>query len=243
MKFRAAALAAVLVCGATIAQAQTPLRLQISGGRVTLHAENVPARTILDEWARLGGAKIVNGDRIAGAPLTLELEGVPERQALDIILRGVSGYVLAAREAGAAGASIYDRIMILPTSAAPRNPPPQAAPVFNGAGIVRPIGRDDDSSIDTDQQQLNDGVPLGRPVPFPRPVGAPVGSPFNPPMTPPITLQPDDQPQPPQPAPGVVATPTNPFGLPPGSSVRPGVITPAVPPQTPQSVLPPPSQD
>jgi hypothetical protein len=52
--------------------------------------------------------------------------------------------------------------------------------------------------------------------------------PLNPPVMPPITVTPDDQPQPPRPA-GVVPTPSNPFGLPPGSSVRPGVITP--PPQ------------
>jgi hypothetical protein len=68
---------------------------------VTLHAQNVPVRTILAEWARVGGARIVNGERVAGAPVTLDLEGIPERQALDIILRGVSGYVVAAREPGA----------------------------------------------------------------------------------------------------------------------------------------------
>lgn len=239
MKFSVAASTAVFVCCAALAHAQTqPLRLQISGGRVTLHAENVPARTILAEWARLGGAKIVNADRIAGQPLTLDLEGVPERQALDIVLRGVSGYVLAAREPGVTGASMYDRIMILPTSAAPRNPPPQAAPVFNGLGngIVRPIAPDDPDG-DNDQQ-ANDGVPLGRPMPIPRPVG----SPFSPAVPPPISVIPD-QLQPQQPPPGVLATPSNPFGLPPGSSVRPGVITPAVPPPTPQQVLPGPGQD
>ena len=134
MKFRVSGLViAVFVCCAAVAHAQAPLTLQISGGRVTLHAQNVPVRTILAEWARLGGATIVNGDRIAGAPVTLELEGVSERQALDIILRGVSGYMLAAREPGASGASMYDRIMILPTSVAPRNPPPTAAaPIFPG---------------------------------------------------------------------------------------------------------------
>jgi hypothetical protein len=166
---------------------------------------------------------------------------VPERQALDIVLRGVSGYMLAARDAGGTGASMYDRIMILPTSAAPRNPPPAAAvPVFQGApgGIVRPIvprqaeGQD---ANDDDVAPINpviDGVPLGRPGAIPRPVGMPVASPV---FIPPVTINPDDdQPQlPSQPPAGVVPTPANPFGLPAGSSARPGMITP-VPPTPPQ---------
>ena len=237
MNFRVFGLViAVLVCCAAVAHAQAPLTLQISGGRVTLHAQNVPVRTILAEWARLGGARIVNGDGIAGAPVTLELEGVTERQALDIILRGVSGYMLAAREPGASGASMYDRIMILPTSVAPRNPPPTtAAPIFSAGpgGIVRPIvprQAEDQNGNDDDAAQGNDGVPLARPVPIPRPAGMPVGGP----VAPPIAVAPDNIPPPQQP-PAVVVTPSNPFGLPPGSSVRPGVITPApqTPPQTP----------
>jgi hypothetical protein len=241
MKFRIAGLAVLVLGCAAIAAAQTPLRLQINGGLVTLHAQNVPVGTILSEWSRVGGAKIVGGDRIAGAPLTLDLEGVPERQALDIVLRGVSGYMLAARDAGGTGASMYDRIMILPTSAAPRNPPPAAAvPVFQGApgGIVRPIvprqaeGQD---ANDDDVAPINpviDGVPLGRPGAIPRPVGMPVASPV---FIPPVTINADDdQPQmPPQPPAGVVPTPANPFGLPAGSSARPGMIAP-VPPTPPQ---------
>src|SRR5258705_13992364 len=97
MQFRVLALSLALIGCATFVRAQQPLRLQIGEGRVTLHAQNVPIRTILAEWARLGGATVINGDRVAGAPLTLDLEGVPEREALDIVLRGVSGYMLAAR--------------------------------------------------------------------------------------------------------------------------------------------------
>ena len=227
MSSRIPVLIAALVCFSTAALAQAPLQLQISGGRVTLHAENVPVRTILAEWARLGGAQIVNGDRVAGAPVTLELEGVPERQALEIVLRGVSGYVLAARQPGVPGASMYDRIMILPTSVAPRVPTP-AAPGQLSSPAVRPAvpqQPDDQNGIDVDAAQGNDGVPLGRPVPIPRPVvgGVPVAVPGNPPAMPPIVV-PDNQPQ--QQQPGVVVTPSNPFGLPAGSSARPGVITP-----------------
>jgi hypothetical protein len=126
---------------------------------------------------------------------------------------------------------MYDRIMILPTSAAPRNPPPQSAPVFNGLpGGVRPVGQPDDpDAIETDVQ-TNEGVPIGRVMTVPRPVGLP-------PVPPPVAVTPfTDQQQPPQqPMPGVVATPANPFGLPSGSSLRPGVITPAAPPPTQQA--------
>jgi len=105
------------------------MKLQLENGRVTLEAQNVPVRQILAEWARVGGAKIVNGEKVAGAPLTLQLNGVPERQALDIILRNVSGYMLAARQAGTTGVSAFDRILILATSSAPHN---AAAPAPGG---------------------------------------------------------------------------------------------------------------
>jgi hypothetical protein len=224
--------AAVLVCLAGAAHAQAPLQLQIANGRVTLHAQNVPVRAILEEWSKLGGAKIINGERVAGAPLTLDLEGVPERQALQILLRGVSGYVLAARQSGQPGVSMYDRIMILPTSVAPRNPPP--APVV--AGGIRPIAPrapdDPNSADDQDAAQGNDGVPLGQPVPLPRPV--PVG-PRPGAIVPPPVVASDNEPD--QQQPPVAPTPANPFGLPPGSSQRPGVITPPQP-QPPQQQPP-----
>ena len=246
MKFRVPGFAAVLLCCAAMTHAQAPLRLQIAAGRVTLHAQNVPVRTILAEWARLGGTRIVNGDRIAGAPLTLDLEGVPERQALDIILRGVSGYALAARGPGASGgASMYDRLMILPTSVAPRNPPPAAAtPIFSGtpAGIVRPPPRqaEDQNGVEDDDAQGNDGVPIARPVAVPRPVaGVPAGAPVT---VPPIPVAPDTEPPQPQTPAPVGVTPSNPFGIPLGSSGRPGVITPAPQPQQ-QQAQPPPGEN
>ena len=46
------------------AVAQQPLKLSFSNGRVTVDATSVPVRTILAEWARVGGAKIVNGERV-----------------------------------------------------------------------------------------------------------------------------------------------------------------------------------
>ena len=79
MKFRVLGFAVFVACFAAVAHAQAPLKLQIAGGRVTLHAQNVPVRTILAEWARLGGVRIVNGDRVAGSPLTVLYNGVAYR--------------------------------------------------------------------------------------------------------------------------------------------------------------------
>src|SRR5471032_1152184 len=173
MKYRLFVLTVAMIGCASLARAQQPLRLQIASGRVTLHAQNVPVRTILTEWARLGGAKIVNGDRVVGAPVTLDLENVPERQALEILLRGVSGYMFALRVPGTPGASMYDRIMILPTSAAPRNPPPAATPgpIFpNVPGLVRPIGPPRVADDSDDDDAANGGVGNDNGVPIPRPV-------------------------------------------------------------------------
>lgn len=116
------AAAAVLALTADPSAAQG-VKLEFANGRVNLSAQNVPVRVILAEWARLGGTRIVNGERVQGGPLTVELAGVPERQALDIILRDVPGYMLAAREDAGRGASHFDRIMIMATTTAPRTTP------------------------------------------------------------------------------------------------------------------------
>jgi hypothetical protein len=98
-----------------------------------------------------------------------------------------------------------------------------------------PVVKNPDIDGDDDSQDPNDGVPLARPVAIPRPFGPP---PIGPPIIPPAPIAPDGE----KPAaPGVVVTPANPFGLPPGSSMRPGVITPA--PQQPAQTTPRNAQD
>ena len=122
-------LVAVLVLAFSAPASAQQLKLEFHDGRVTLDAAAVPVRTILSEWARLGGTKVVGAERIAGAPLTIHLENVPEAQALEVVLRNVAGYMAAPRSAASAvGASAYDRILVMPTSAAPlpRRPTPPA---------------------------------------------------------------------------------------------------------------------
>ncbi len=113
---------AVLVIPAT-ASAQPQLTLKMEGGLVTLVAKDVPLSTIMAEWAKIGKTNIVNGDKIF-TPVTLQLENVPEKKAIDILLRSAAGYMRAERATPIAGASAFDRIMILPTSRPPANAPP-----------------------------------------------------------------------------------------------------------------------
>jgi hypothetical protein len=213
------------------------VKLQFNAGQVSLSAQNAPIRVILQEWARLGGATIVNGDRVAGPPVTLELTGVPERQALDIVLRSVAGYIVAPRRAGSPGASAFDRIMILPTSVAPRTPAPAAAargPITR-PGVVAQLPSPTDNVV---EPGVEAGDPLEDPSQLiqgrdPRVVRPPFV--MRPPAPEPAETDDGvDEAGNENAAPaGVKPTPTNPFGVPFGSSTTPGVISPA-PQPTPQ---------
>jgi hypothetical protein len=217
------------------------MKLEIRDGRVSLDAQNVPVRQILAEWARVGGSRVINGDKIVGAPVTLQFNAVPERQALDIILRGVSGYMLAARQAGSTGVSAFDRILILPTSAGPRNnaaPATNAANPFNQPGIIgqpgmvgaqpgmmgRPMPgqpvvpgiqvEDDVSEPNAQDDDADDDLP---PPVFPRP-GNRAGVPRRPNVFPTPTPVPGMPPGiPPQMPPGEGGQPGQPAAVSPGN--------------------------
>lgn len=128
--------ALVTACSASPVSAG-PLQLSIENGNVTLDAQEVTVRQILAEWARIGKTRIVNGERLTGGPVTLKLAGVPEKQALEIVLRTVPGYMAMPRETYAANASLYDRILIMPTTSAvaavrPTQPAPSGFGGFPG---------------------------------------------------------------------------------------------------------------
>src|ERR1035437_125833 len=102
------------------APAFADVKLTMGNGRVTLVAKDVTVRQILTEWARIGQTKIINLERIPGGPVSMELNNVPEAQALDVLLRSVAGYLAAPRPVDVANLSHFDRIVVMPTSAAPR---------------------------------------------------------------------------------------------------------------------------
>ena len=118
---------AIVMCLLAASAASADVQLQLHDGRVSIVAKDATVRQILAEWARVGQTKVVNVERIPGGPLTLELSNVPEPQALDVLLRSVSGYMAAPRGTAAADLSMFDRIIVMPTAAAPR-PAASAAP-------------------------------------------------------------------------------------------------------------------
>jgi hypothetical protein len=164
------------------APAHADVRLTIQNGLVSLSATNATLRQILDEWARVGQTRIVNAERIVGAPLSLELTNVPEERALEVILRSLSGYVVAPRPTQNPAASKFDRIVVMATSTPVRSAAPSAAP----AVFVPP--RDDQEEQPEEDQNAVQPSNLAAPGPRP-PAFAPPSSPMPPsPQVPPAAV-------------------------------------------------------
>jgi hypothetical protein len=149
------------VCLVFAAGASADVKVSMQNGHVTVIAKDATIRQILTEWARVGQTKIVNAERVPGGPVSLELNNVPEAQALEILLRSLSGYITAPRPVPADTLSRFDRIIIMPTLASARpatsSPPPpvfQQNPQFNAQPPA-----DDDS--DDDRPAPN--VPVSNP--------------------------------------------------------------------------------
>jgi len=223
---RVAALTAVLFCCARSAGAQ--VNLEFHDGLVNLTTQNAPLRTILAEWARLGGTQVVNLERLAGSPVTLQLTNVPETQALDIILRGTAGYIAGQRTSVAAShQSSLDRIMVVPTAGtappAVASRPAATPPPFQQ--MPQPFAQanpDDDPADAPDDERPNRVIRPGVPPAVLRMVG-----PNGQAVPQPYVID-DDTPQ--VPAQGPTPAP-NPFGVVTGSA-RPGMPAPQpIPPQ------------
>ncbi|MEQ1729871.1 MAG: hypothetical protein ABL982_16000 [Vicinamibacterales bacterium] len=162
------------------------VQLSLRDGRLSLVAVNHTAAQIFEAWSRIGGVRVVNAERMPTTPLTLTLEDIPEEQALDTVLRGVSGYMARRRPSPAPGTSVFDCIIIVPALAGARPPtapapvpaaaPGRAAPAAppttfpQGPGVGRLIGPDgqpmEDDQADAPASPFNGGdapVPDGRP--------------------------------------------------------------------------------
>jgi hypothetical protein len=249
MQFRKALALSALVVSLTVGaalDASAEVQLTMQNGRVTLIAKNATLSQILAEWAKVGQTRIVNAERVPGGPVTLTLTDVPEAQALDILLRSLSGYMAAPRAVAAANLSQFDRVVILPTLAAPpvqtaTAPPPP--PMFQQAGqpqtFPQPAQPQPGQVVDDQEDapgprngpvfnafpppQVANPMPQGVPMAMPGVVGTPQG---------PLVL-PQQQPMPQQaPTTSAPATsyPGQPTAAPTGTSV-PGMIV--APPQQP----------
>jgi hypothetical protein len=150
------------------------LKVEFHDGRVSVEATSVPVRTILTEWGKVGGTKIVGADRITGAPITVKLINVTEAQALETILRSVAGYMAAPRNTGI-GASTYDRILVMATTTAPppvaTARPGQQPPSTAFAGTQRfvPPRQRPEQSEPAEQEEPDENPPNPPVFTFPQP--------------------------------------------------------------------------
>jgi hypothetical protein len=219
--FLGGALVVLLAVAAPSAASGGELTLTMSGGRVTLIAQDVPLRDILREWARIGKTTIVNGDKLAGPPLTLQLVDQPEREVLDLLLRAASGYVVAPRPVLVADASAFDRILIMPTSRPPAATFSQTPAPFNNRAMPQPQPQPD---FDDPVEPVNQAVPGMNPANpnadpnAPPPTQAAPGMPTGA-QTPMTAPRPGMLPQPPPGQPNPYGPQPQPQPLPPG--VRP----------------------
>lgn len=191
------------------------LKLSLSNGRATIVANDVPLRQILAEWARVGKTTVVNADKLVGPSVTLQLVDVPEAQALDTLLRSASGYVVAPRASYTPGASLFDRILIMPASRPPATTASNAPPIFNQPARPMPQpAADDDDPPDAPiimPPGMNPGNPPQQPMSAP---GFQNGQPNNPqPITAP---RPGIIPAPPAGQPQIIRPPGGPGGGPGG---------------------------
>ncbi len=238
---------ALLVVVFSVAPCQAAgIHLSIHDGLVSIDAEDVTIRQILDEWARVGKTRIVNAERLSGGPISIKFDEVPEKQALDIILRTIPGYMAAPREAVVANASVYGTILVMPTTAAVpalRSPGPsfggtpgapgtvtqrRQAPAY-APGVI-PVAPDPATDPQDDPAIAAAAAAGLLTVPAPTP-----GSPSFPA---PLVMPPNGVSQPgPASSTPVVPVPPNPWNVPVGAA-QPGLAPP--PPATQPGLAPPP---
>lgn len=142
MKLGHIVIAGAILSLLAVSPAAADVQVTMQDGKVSIVAKDATLRQIMAEWARVGQTKVVNVDRIPGGPMTLELHGVPEDRALDILMRSLSGYLAAPRAVPSPTLSKFDRIVVMPTVAAARQPAVAAsaapAPVFQQTPTFQP---------------------------------------------------------------------------------------------------------
>jgi hypothetical protein len=211
------------VLAASSAPAQTsPVSIQFQNGNVTVRTTaRTPLRTVLQEWARVGNAKIVNAENVTVQLDQIELVNVPEQQALSVLLRDIAGYAVGTRAPTSTGPSRFDRIMLLPRSTPSTTAPrPTAVLSTTPPPPIAFIAGDDDP---------NDAPNVVRPPNAPQPVNQ-TNAAVAAAREAAAAAARNSERNPSEEAPRPSNTPTNPFFS--GSSGRPGEIAPV--PQQPQ---------
>jgi len=127
---------------ARAAQADEAVRVTFAGGRVTVIAVDATLGDILREWARAGGSRFTNIEKIpVRERVTVRLENETELRALDVLLRPLAGYAVTGRAQGARGASAIDRVLIMPAPSRPMVYGPAAPAPTNNFAVDSPQQR------------------------------------------------------------------------------------------------------
>jgi hypothetical protein len=134
--------AVVLFAGVTAPAAQAGQAPQVrhlelsfdEQGRVTLAAQGVTVRDILTEWARQGGSRFVNIEKLSGPALSMPVrfENQPELEVLQSLLATAAGIIVAPKLLDAPGRSRMGTVVILASSS------PSAAPGYAPQRQVAP---------------------------------------------------------------------------------------------------------
>jgi hypothetical protein len=218
---------AVVASLALAVPARADVQLTLRNGRVTLIAKDATVRQILAEWARVGKTKIVNAERVPGGPMTIELRDVPAAEALDVLLRSLSGYMAAPRTtATPADASVFDSIAVMPTvaSTAPRTSAPSAPAPFSPPPV-----------FNQNEEEPQENAP--RPAPGVQPVRPPIFSTFPAPQQGSPVANPA-RPMLPVVRPGAVGQPQGIIPQPQNSNPNEAVLPPPAPPPAAPSAAP-----
>ena len=152
MKIKVLLVSSAMLCFAALSHSATAqtLSLKVDDGVVTLQATDVTVDDILARWSKITGLTVVSQNgRGSRVPVTLHVSGVSEREALGLVLRDLSGYIMGERQDPQTGAIRIDRLVILTDSAAKpsdagpparRQPPPAAqAPPDQGEDVPREL--------------------------------------------------------------------------------------------------------
>ena len=145
--------ALVVVAWPAIAAAQAShVSLELGDRGVTLDARDSTLREILDEWERVGGIRILNGDRLDQRRVTLQLTDVPEREAFQILLRDIGGFVLSARALNDTGRSQFASLVVVPANTPLYREPTLAPPTTTTARADQAVARDDQTQGELESQ-------------------------------------------------------------------------------------------
>jgi len=216
------ALATILLAASALTASAQAVKVEFLMGKVNLSANNASLRAVMTEWARVGGMKIVNPERLVGQAVTLELVGVPERQALDILMRDVGGFMLGPRQALVPGVSAFDRLVVVSATA---GRPAATGPAFNPS--QQPARRPGPPQVEPPEEDLDlDDADIDGPVPPVGPIGPGTRSA-------PGLITPMPEANEPRPTPTVSPSRGATFGSGAQGSARPGEIAPVPVPEPP----------